>query len=235
MRLFIHIVCLLGILSAPCQLMAQDAAADLQKVNDYVNKSKILSLELEYRVFASWESTKPVEVSLSTIKKRGDESYLSLSHLEMLQATNYSVAVNTQSKSMQIASKQKSETPVQKDMDYKALLASCKSVIYKRVSDEKATYTLNAEVGYKKTIIAFHPKTFRPISAEVHYLGTMKDDGTMDESQNKKMIILYNRVDRQPLFGKSDFDYSKFFTVVGQKYLPTANYKGYTINGKLIN
>jgi hypothetical protein len=227
-RLFIFL--LIGVL--PVQ--AQNAKADILRINAAYSKFTDMSMNITYKVFLNPTTTLPYETEVGIYKQHGNLRYSKLKEIESLQNTNYLIVADNEQKRIVVGNPVKFNPAKITLMNLDTALSTCSTVTYINSSTEQGGYRM----VFKPTIVSqfdiielyFNKKTYVVEKMVFFYRQKMKLAIEEDAiAENPKLEIRFSKFDFGKINDEDFFSEKKFIERSDKKYIASAAYSGYKI------
>jgi len=233
------IISLIGFSLATVVVLAQNAADDIRKINLSLSKPEKLAISMAYKVFADSVTTQPMQAEDGKWIKNGAVQYHSLAATETIRkAGEIQVLIDHNNKIVLI-----SNAPVTAGDNPMAimttalddLLKTCKSIQYKNINRELASYDLYPYVSaFSRITIVFDKKTFYPKKMIMVQSTTVNvTEGDQERSVMPRIEVEFKDITTERVqIGQTDF--TKYVVKKGSNYELTAPYKEYQLNNYLL-
>jgi hypothetical protein len=225
-------ITILFIILANLSLWAQDARADLIKINEYY-QGKALSTEMRLLIFPSHESQSVADEFAANYIKTADGThyYYKFGENEMVQTTDFSLLVDHANKMMMI---QPAVTPPVPDLSVTidSLLKKSGSVTYS-LEGEKARYSFSFEKGpYPRIDLVFDRSTLL-IDRLIHFYHKGAYHGvkgiTQEDAVRSELVYDNTRFDLPPNSAEEYFTEKRFMNLKDGGYAALTAFSEYRL------
>jgi hypothetical protein len=221
------------------RLMAQNAVEDIRKINLAINQPTKLEVGLSYKVFSDSTTTHAMQTQEGQWIKNGLLQYHSLGATETIRkAGELQVLVDHESKTVVVSNApvKQSDNPASAMAEsLTEMLATCRSVKYKSMSNGLAAYELHPYVSeFSKIIVVFEKKTFLLRKMILQQANAVNiTEGDLERWILPRIEIEFSSI-ALGRASENKLQQSKFVEKKNGVYALTAPYKDYQLNNYLL-
>ena len=214
--------------------IAQNAKADILKINEAYGKFTDMAMNITYNVFLNYSATRPYETETGIYKQHNNLRYNKLKEIESLQNKDYLVVVDNDQKRIVVSNPSKFNPATITMLNLDSALAICSAVNY--VTDPSGlggyqmTFKPNAISAFDKIEIYYNKKTFIVEKLFFYYREKMKLAKEANVvSEKPRLEITFSKFDFKKIEDEHVFSEKRFIEKRSGKYAAAEAYKGYQV------
>ena len=184
---------LAGVLFNISLLQAQEIKEDLRRIHEAYQQIKSYSVDIEQRVYPTFEAQQSIHLVTGKIRIAPDRYYSSIDGVELLQNDDYAIQVNHDNKTIIVQASMPLMEPQLGIPNLDSLLSLCSNVQFKKLSAKAFQYDLFfEEMEYARMRLVFNPKSWHIDQLVLYYAGEDKWGGSETETQARVEIQFRN-------------------------------------------
>jgi outer membrane lipoprotein-sorting protein len=227
-RLFILMFCI------ALQGNAQNAKADILRINEAYSKFKDMSMNITYNVYLNYTAALPYETEVGFYRQHDNLRYSKLKEIESLQNKEYLIVTDNEQKRIVVANPVKFNPAKITLLNLDTALATCSAVNYLTTANGQTGYEMifksNVISAFDKIELYFSKKTYIVEKMVFFYRQKVKLATETDAIEEKpKLEISFSKFDFQKNTDAGIFSEKKFIEKNGGKYTASATYQGYQV------
>jgi hypothetical protein len=213
---------------------AQNAKADILRINDAYSKFTNMSMDITYRVFLNQTSTLPYETETGFYRQNGNLRYNKLKQIESLQNSNYLIVVDNELKRIVVGNPVKFDPAKITLLNLDSALSKCSSVNYINVNALQGGYSMifksTIVSEFEKVELYFNKKTY--VVEKMVFFYRQKIRLATEENavaERPKLEISFSQFSFEKLEDATFFSEKKFIEKNKGNYIAASSYNGYKI------
>lgn len=216
----------------PLYLFAQQdlARLEIEKINRRYTALTQLHTEVDYVMYATHTSTKPIDTQRATLSRSGDLYLYKLGPIETLTTPQYSITVDYEDQEliMDKVRKKPSETLI--GWDTNTALAACDKVLVSSSSSTVGQTLIRMDLPLPEVEqfdLRFNAATHMLQRVTLYY----RDSEEWEDGQGEtkaRMQIIYHSQNTNPVFAKDLFLLDRFVRKVNGVFVPAPAFKDFT-------
>lgn len=212
---------------------AQNIKADIAAINAAYRKYDKLSLNFELNMFETYQSQRVYYTQKAVVQKNGSSTFQKTDDNECINTPDYSLMVDREEKDIVYAPKKTTFNPADVSItgSVDSVLKFCKSVTFKKISDQMFSYSFvmpDSYPDYNQVIFFFDPQQF--LIRKIIFF-CEEDDISVDNEKERlsksRIEISYTNINTNPKFSNQDFSYERYLVKSGNKFLLKPELKNY--------
>jgi hypothetical protein len=214
--------------------IAQNAKADILRINEAYSKFIDMSMNITYNVFLNYSTALPYETEVGFFKQHRNQRYNKLKEIESLQNKDYLVVVDNDQRRIVVGNPVKFDPSKITLLNLDSALSTCSSVSYLDDKPGLGGYSMrfkpNTISAFDKIELYFDKKTYIVEKLFFYYRQEMKLSKETDAiSEKPRLEITFSKFDFKTVNDESVFSESKFIEKKNGKYVAANTYKDYQV------
>lgn len=213
---------------------AQNAKADILRINDAYSKFHDMSMNITYHVFLNYTAVIPYETEVGFYRQHDNLRYSKLKEIESLQNKDYLIVADNEQKRIVVGNPVKFNPAKITLLNLDTALATCSSVNYLTSENGQTGYQMTFKANivseFDKVELYFNKKTYVVEKIVFFYRQKIKLSSETDAIADRpKLEITFSKFDFQKNTDMDAFSEKKFIEKNNGKYIASTTYKGYQI------
>ncbi|MBC7775243.1 MAG: hypothetical protein H7246_07380 [Phycisphaerae bacterium] len=222
---------LITISLAPFVLYAQQSVAkiEIEQINRTYAAMTTLHTEVDYLMFATYDSDKPVESQHATLWRNGDDYLYKLNPIETLTTPEYTLTADQEDKSLMIDRVRGNPAEKQFGIDLSTALGACAAVTVLSPSPGIRLIRLDwPSTDMERVDLQFDAMSRKMMKVTLYY--SEAEAWQEDQPPTKaRMEIIYRKQDERPAYPKNLFSFDRFVVKTNGVLAPAPAFRGYEL------
>ena len=204
------------------------ARSEIEQINRTYTAMTSLQSEVDYVMYATHSSTKPIDTQHATLSRQGDSYLYKLGPVETLTTPTYTVTADYEDKELLLDKVRGNPAGKILGLDLKTTLEACEAVSVSSPAPGQRLIRLDLPVSdIERLDLQFDAMSHKMQKVIFYYREAAEWEAGRDETQ-ARLEIIYRKQEERPVFAKNLFSLERFTRSVNGVFIPGVAFQDFS-------